>query len=290
MPELQYSDYYLPRMAHLKVEATYACDRGCPNCNRFTKLAPSDGLDDLDPSKLDDMLCKSARIGKIWTRITLTGGEPTMHHAFEEIVRVMMRYKNRHNPQCHATTFTYHHPVHYEKIERMLRKYPDLEVKDTNKSVPERHVFAVCMAPVDDSKYGPDHIYRGCHLGCRLCGLGFDNSGFYCCSIAAGIARVFGMQIAIPSIYGVSMDALIDQFRHVCPKCGFYNLCRAKDKGREWISPTWRRAFRDFNRRRAAARGTSQTRCARTPSPRSPTTSRHACGCAPACVDSRSTP
>lgn len=240
-------------MPHLKVETTYVCDRRCPNCNRFTSLAPAGHNEDVDPDVLAAMLEKCGKTGRIWTRITLTGGEPTMHPRFEDLIHAIMRYKRLYNPKCYSGTYTYHHPVHFEKVERMLKQYPDLVVLDTMKEKPREHRYAVCLAPVDDPKMSRKHDYKGCHLGGRLCGLGYDYRGFYCCSIAAGIARVFGLDIAVKDIGDVTVESMIAQFKDVCPKCGFYQLYVAKcDK--DLLSRTWRRQFRSFNRRQRRGR------------------------------------
>ena len=238
---------YAPRIAHLKINCTYACDRRCANCNRVTRIAPSCPSEDLDPAQLARMLEEASHGGPRWTRIVLTGGEPTMHPGFEELVDVMMDYKQRRNPECHMTTFTYHHPEHYCKIERATRKHPLFQVWDTGKQEGRIHRWAPFMAPIDNPKRDPNHFYRGCHMNCRLCGTGYDYKGFYCCPVATNIARIFGMDMAIQHPKDVTLESLTDQFQAVCPKCGLYNYYPAGDSAKDLVSKSWLEAFRRYN-------------------------------------------
>lgn len=228
-----------PRMAHLKVNVTYVCDRVCPNCNRATQHCKSSAKENLDPEEFRRMLERCAELGKVWVRITLTGGEPVMHPQFDKIVDVMMEYKHKHNPKCLAGTYTYHHPRLHWKIEEALKKHPDLIVLDTGKEKPREHRVAMYMAPIDDPEYGSDHTYVGCHEGGALCGVGYDYRGFYCCSIAAGIARIFGIRNAIRMVKNVTRENLTNQYQALCSKCGFYTKCKAKGTY-EPMSKVWK--------------------------------------------------
>lgn len=242
---------YTPRMRHLKVNMTYLCDLRCPNCNRATQHCPSSAQDNVSLLTWSNMLEECGRQGKIWTRITLTGGEPTLHPEFNGFVDAMAAYKHKYNPDCIITTYTYHHPKFFYKIEKALADHPYLDVKDTSKDKPKIHKIATYMAPIDDPKYGPNHFYKGCQSG-HLCGLGFDNSGFYFCSVAAGIARIFGLQhLAIKNIEDCSRDNLLAQYQPLCSKCGFYHNPRPVGD-EEPMSPAWVKAIEDFKAKKNA--------------------------------------
>ena len=239
---------FLPRIPHVKINLTYRCDRGCTNCNRATSLCPSSRAEDLSSKEIADMLGDCVRVGKSWTRITLTGGEPTMHDDFEEIVGIIMDYKRNHNPTLRAGTYTYHHPKFYYKIESVAKKYPDFEIKDTLKEKARIHKIAQFRAPMDTEpkKYNEKHLYHGCNDGARLCGLGFDKTGFYCCPVGAAIARVFRLDVAIETVAEVTVKKLVEQYKHLCPKCGLYTYYKA-NVDRDLISPSWAKAIREYN-------------------------------------------
>jgi len=240
---------YTPRMRHLKVNMTYICDRACPNCNRATQHCKASAADNVSLATWQNMLEECGKQGKIWTRITLTGGEPTFHPDFNGFVDAMADYKHKYNPDCIITAYTYHNPKFYYKIEKALKDHPYLDVKDTEKYDPKIHKVATFMAPIDDPKYGPDHFYKGCQTG-HLCGLGFDNSGFYFCSIAAGLARIFGLQhLAIKNIKDATRDNLLKQYQPLCSLCGFYHSPRPKGD-EEPMSPVWVEGIKAFNEKR----------------------------------------
>jgi hypothetical protein len=245
----EYRSFFLPRMLHLKPNITYRCDRGCPNCNRATRLCPSRKTEDLDPKLFADLLSESLKMNRPWNHITLTGGEPTMHDAFEEFVKILVDYKKEY-PRCIIDSYTYHHPKHYEKAERVMSKYPEFIIKDTGKETARPQRWAVHKAPMDDPKFSQDHSYKGCNMGARLCGLGWDASGFYCCPIAAAIARVFNLQhIGVKSLKDLNANLLIEQYPMVCSRCGFYVCYRAGKSGKDILSPTWEKAVSDYKER-----------------------------------------
>jgi hypothetical protein len=239
---------FLPRIQHLKINVTYRCDRGCTNCNRATGLCPSSKKEDLSPKQIENMLNDCVKNNKSWTRITLTGGEPTMHENFEEIVDILMYYKRKYNQECNVGTYTYHHPKFYYKIENVMKKYPDFEVKDTMKQKARVHKIAQFQAPVDmePDKYNKDHLYHGCNDGSRLCGLGYDITGFYCCPVGAAIARIFKLDVAIKTVAEITVKRLIEQYAPLCPKCGLYAYYKA-NVDKNLISPTWLKAIKEYN-------------------------------------------
>jgi hypothetical protein len=244
---------YIPRVPHLKANITYRCDRKCPNCNRATRLIVPSFEEDLAPDTFRKMLEECVGAGKTWTRITLTGGEPTMHPKFNEFVDILMEYKRKHLPKLNAGTYTYHHPVHFHKIEEALKKYPDFVVFDTSKDKPRIHMWASLKAPMDDKKFKEGHDYGGCGLGARLCGLGWDQSGFYCCPVGANIARVFRLDVAVKRIGDLSVDKLTAQYKHLCSRCGDYVPYRANHSEKDILSPSWIDAIRKLNAKRRKA-------------------------------------
>jgi len=194
------------------------------------------------------MLKECVQFNKSWTRITLTGGEPTMHDKFEEIVDIIMDYKKNYNPKLNAGTYTYHHPKFFYKIKNVLKKYPNFEIKDTKKINPRIHKIAIHNAPIDlePEKHNKDHLYYGCNEGARLCGLGYDTTGFYCCPIGASIARVFRLNVGIKNVKDLTVKRLIEQYEPLCSKCGQYAYYKAY-VNKDIISPTWQKSIQEYN-------------------------------------------
>lgn len=238
-----------PRIMHLKVNTTYACDRQCPNCNRACTLAPSGHSCDMTPDYFHKVLEACAATGKRWKKITLTGGEPTMHPQIAALFDVAFDYRDRHDKDCIICINTYHHPVFYTRAQEVKDRHPSLEIMDTGKKAPAAHLYATYMAPRDTGEYGKDYVWGGCQAGSALCGVCLDHKGFYCCPCAAAIARVFGLDIAITDPKSLTLDILTDQYPHVCSLCGFYNHSYSGTMD-EPISPSWLDALNRYRESR----------------------------------------
>jgi hypothetical protein len=235
-----------PRLGLLKVNITYVCDRGCLCCNRACRLAPSKHVDDLKPEDFKKMLDDSVANDKKWISIVLTGGEPSMHPKFQEMVDILIDYKHKHNPEVEAAVYTYHHPVFFQEVEEAKKRHPDLVVVDTMKDAPVTyHATAHYMAPIDDPKYGPDHQYTGCKRGV-LCGLCQDYQGIWCCPQASGIGRVFGFDVSLKEVKDISLDSMSNMYNSVCRYCGYYTNAYGKNK--EPISKSWEEALLKFRK------------------------------------------
>lgn len=236
-------------MKHLKVNITYVCDMGCPNCNRATRHCPSNHGENLTPEQFAHMLSESARVNYPWARMVLTGGEPSMHPKISDMIDVMMDYKHSHNPNMYACVCTYHHPRFFHKLEEAKVKHPDLVIQDTQKEKPRIHRYATYVAPIDDPRYGPDHPYNGCHHGGHLCGLCYDYQGFHACVCGAAISKVFGFDIAIKNIEDLNRDNFMRQYQTLCARCGYYKPARAHGT-REPMSAVWKKAVAEYKLRR----------------------------------------
>lgn len=228
----------IPKMCLLKVNCTYRCDRCCPNCNRFTRIAPSNRSEDLSPEQLDAVLTECAANGTRWNRVVLTGGEPSLHPRLEELVDVLFKHRVR-LPRI----ATFHHPVHYARIEKLLAKYPRLGVIDSSKDVPEPHPVASAMAPQDQPEFA-GHRYVGCPRVILGCGPSLDYKGFYVCPVAGAIARVFKLDIAIKRAQDLTTENLIKQYQQVCCKCGHYTSVSPSDVTKDCLSKSWQEATR----------------------------------------------
>jgi hypothetical protein len=236
----------LPRMAHLRANITYKCDRQCPNCNRACGVAKSSTDEDMSVAQFKKVMAESTEIEKKWTKIVFTGGEPSMHPDLTDFCAAAVEYKNKTNPECNIWVSTYQHPKYFNRVEAAIKAFPVVKIMGPAKTVPRIHNFATYLAPVDDPQIAKDHPYRGCHLNASLCGCTVDYKGFHPCPVAPAIARVFGLDIAVPDIKSVSVDSLTDQYAAVCGLCGFYTMTKVGNQG-EPKSPAWEKALKEYN-------------------------------------------
>lgn len=237
-----------PKMVRLKVNVTYRCDRSCPNCNRATALCPSDGSDDVSPEYLKDMLVGCRDMGVRFRSIWLTGGEPTMHPRFLEIVEVLDWYRKSYR-RCQIRSYTYHRPQSHWMVEKAAAEF-GLLVRDTQKASPQKQTFAAQMAPVDDPRIGPDAPYfKGC-WNARKCGTCLDARGFWCCPIGAAVARAFRIPPTITRPEDYTDVNIMAQYGLVCRYCGYWSHNRPKDIGKFELSKSWRDAVEAWKPKR----------------------------------------
>ena len=249
MPDGRTVHLWKPRPTFLKVNITYLCDRGCPRCNRATKVAPSCHAEDLSPEKFSAMIEECISEKKLWYMMCIEGGEPVLHPRFDEFVDIAMGYKHKFHPLCNVAVATYHHPNLHWKIEKVAAKYPDLTVMDSMKAEPLAHRFN----PYGDPSHllsAQGHVWRGCHGNGTLCGLCYDYRGFYTCVVAATIGRVFGLDgVAIQRVTDLTLDKLTDQYEPACSRCGYSIGATAKGPD-ENVSPMWQDAISKYLRGR----------------------------------------
>ena len=190
----------------------------------------------------------SVDLEKKWTKIVLTGGEPSLHPDMLAFAEAAMWYREKFYPECNVWVSTYFHPKMFHKVEEAVAKLPGLQIMGNPKEKPRTHAYAPYLAPMDDPSIPLDHFYAGCHLVGSLCGTTVDYKGFYCCPIAPAIARVFGLDIAVKNLEDVSIDSLTAQYDQACRRCGQYTYCKARGS-LEPMSKSWEEAVKAYRNR-----------------------------------------
>lgn len=245
LPDGRVVSVRIPKMPHLRANITYVCDRKCPNCNRACGVAPSSAAENMPVEAFQKVMADSVALGKKWTKIVLTGGEPSLHPDMLAFAEAAMGYKNDFYPECNVWISTYFHPKMFRKVEEAVAKFPGLQIMGNPKEKPRTHTFAPYMAPMDDPSIPADHFYAGCHLVGSLCGTTVDYKGFYCCPIAPAIARVFKLDLAVKELKDVSVDTLTAQHHEACRRCGQYTYIKAHGN-EEPMSRVWQEAVRAY--------------------------------------------
>ena len=249
----------IPRMSHLRANITYICDRKCPNCNRACGVAPSNVSENMSLDDFRKVMSDSLSIGKHWTKIVLTGGEPSLHPEFYGFAEAAVAYKKEIKSECHVWVGTYHHPLHFKRIQSAIDKLPELEIMGTPKTTPRVHSYATYMAPMDSPSMPANHFYRGCHLVGSLCGTTVDYQGFWCCPVAPAIARVFNLPNLVKKMKDVSLDSLTAQYDQSCRRCGFYKMEHVGNRG-EPKSASWEKALKEYKATRTIGNPTKAPR------------------------------
>ncbi len=216
---------------------TTSCNVSCCNCQTSAGQAPANDI--MTVEQIEKFVSEAIKLEYYWERMTLTGGEPTLHPNFFEIISVIKQYKD-FNPECDIVLET------NGTVQSVLDKVPGwIEVRNTSKREGENYLFfPYNFAPCDTLEYAffPD-FSKGCSLMAICYGLCISMYGYYPCSPCANVDRVFGFDIGIKKLEFVTERALREQMKILCKYCGFFRELTNKTVLTERISRSWRRAF-----------------------------------------------
>jgi hypothetical protein len=234
----------------IEIDITYRCNLGCRNCNRSIARAP-ESLDislDVVQDFVEQCLCRGHR----WRRIRVLGGEPTLHPRFLEIVDLLLSYR-QHGYPCSIEVVT---NGHGEQVAAALAALPEGIWIENSRKIPgwQPRFRPFSDAPVDDARYAPASFLNGCEV-MSVCGMGLTPLGYYPCAISGGIDRVVGGgwgRAVLPD----TSDDMLDIVSKACRLCGRFKDGHHIPQGlhellaQEIISPTWRRLYDGWKRRK----------------------------------------
>lgn len=173
----------------IEIDITYTCNLRCFNCNRSVRQAPDAAH--LPLSALASFVDESIARGRVWRRIRVLGGEPTLHPAFFEVISELCRYRRAH-PRCLIEVVTNGHGEVVQ--ERLAQLSPDIWIENSAKTGDVQPAFGPFnLAPVDDPAYAAADFGNGCAI-MRDCGMGLTPQGYFPCAVAGGIARITGIE------------------------------------------------------------------------------------------------
>jgi hypothetical protein len=223
----------------IEIDITYRCNLRCTNCNRSCGQAPA--AVDMPVSRVAQFLRDSQTAGIRWERIRLLGGEPTLHPDLAAILRLLARYRARHNPRLRLVIGT---NGRGRRVRRIVSRLPSfMTVKNTYKTERARLFRPFNLAPADLRRYR----YADFSSGCRIledCGLGLTPQGYYPCAIAGGIDRIFGFRLGRKRLPAPE-DDMRDLLERFCPLCGHFGFAWPTKRPR--MSVTWRQAYADYH-------------------------------------------
>jgi hypothetical protein len=211
----------VPNLHRIEIEITTDCNLFCYNCDRSCRQAPSKEMMTL--SQINKFIEETK--GWDWEYITVLGGEPTLHPHFFEILDLIKVARSARTKVQVVTN----------GLSEI--KLPDwVYLKNTRKKSEINKFFSFNLAPIDTDEFKDADFSMGCKIT-SICGLGLSRHGYYPCGCAAGIDRVFGLDLGIRKWSEVSVEKLIDMNKVFCKLCGhFKSSNRLKD---EQISKTW---------------------------------------------------
>lgn len=239
---------YLPSTELIEIDITYKCNLRCLNCNRSCTQAP-DSVH-MPISMIEQFVEDSLKQHKIWRRIRILGGEPTLHPEFEEIIQILIQYKNIF-PNCKIEVVS---NGYSKKSIDILEQLPSqITVENSSKiSIIQPSFGPFNKAPQDQVMNRFVDYSNGCDI-MQTCGIGLTPQGYYPCAVAGGIDRVLGISTGRNKIPDEN-DYMADLCKQACRLCGrfedgHYVPPKLRPKLEEAIiSPSWEKIYKLWKR------------------------------------------
>jgi hypothetical protein len=231
----------------LCIDITTVCNLKCFNCQASVRQAPANDIFSVEQA--EKFVKEAIELRYFWDRISLFGGEPTLHPRFFDILDVLKRYKD-FNPDCVIDVVT---NATGGKVNSILAALPSWVSVECSKKEEGREIYpfgSYNLAPIDLPAYKFFCDFsKGCPIIAGCYGLGLSRYGYYPSSPCMHVDRVFGFDIGIKKLSQVNEKALRAQMKVLCRYCGWFKLysgiiCAEK------ISGSWRKAYAEYKKQK----------------------------------------
>lgn len=177
--------------------------------------APS--KESLSVEQIKKFISESIAYNKKWKHIRILGGEPTLHKDIFEIIDILIDYKKSYSRFTKLQLVT---NGNGNAVKAILEKIPDeVEIENSIKTSNIQPQFsAVNNAPIDNNINSD--FSKGCWIP-SVCGMALDMHGYYPCTVAAAIDRVFGFDIGQKSLEKCD-EQLTEALSKLCKNCGHF--------------------------------------------------------------------
>jgi hypothetical protein len=117
----------------IDIDITWDCNLRCDNCNRSCQQAPTE--ERVTVGQIRRFLQETRERGVCWRKINLLGGEPTLHPDFEEILRMVLEFRDRYSPSTNGMVII----NGYEpEVNAVLARIPaSVNLRNTRKTLPD---------------------------------------------------------------------------------------------------------------------------------------------------------
>ncbi|HNX81385.1 MAG TPA: 4Fe-4S cluster-binding domain-containing protein [Candidatus Omnitrophota bacterium] len=228
---------YTVNPAILEIDVTYRCFRTCKNCNRFLDILPSSA--EISLEQIKKFIVESRQQKRRWIRILLSGGEPILHPEIGRIIELLVDYirATKQTTELWLLTSTTKAAV----MKALPALPPEIHIIDSQKDSIPFHHYPVTVALSDYPQYANADFCNACHVP-RNCGIGFNAFGYYPCTTAAAIDRIFGFNVGIKALPPENYS-FEKELRILCSRCGFFNRTLPLH---DTVSPQWVEAINRY--------------------------------------------
>jgi hypothetical protein len=192
---------------------------------------------------IEKFIKETVQLQRQWQKIYISGGEPTLHPQLDDIINLILEYKAKYSTATSLCLLT-NGTIPYEKISQFIGK---IEIIDSKKDInPPKH-FPVAVAPADFKVYEYADFSNGCNIPIK-CAMGLNRYGYYQCTVAGAIDRIFGFDVGRKSLPS-SNDAMLDLNKLFCQYCGHFNRFSVPGWGTQ-MSPTWQKTISQYKKKK----------------------------------------
>lgn len=230
------------------LDITYRCNMRCINCDASCGQTPS--TEDMSIEQIERFVSDSIRLGKQWEVIKIRGGEPTLHPRYLDILKIIEKYV-KFNPKCEIRVVT--NGVG-PKVNKALSKTPEyIAISNGNKEKKEGkfdyYFNTYNVAPVDLLTYKFTDFSKGCITVDSCMHVALNKYGYYPCGPGAAVDRIFGFDIGIKQLSGLTDQKLREQMKILCGYCGLFKEPIDWTK-KEKMSRSWKEAYEKYKKQK----------------------------------------
>lgn len=201
----------------IEIDITYACNLKCRSCNRSCSQAPTSEMMSIEDVRR--FLERAQVTHRHFSLVNILGGEPTLHPQFAEILdeisrafppgsKTVIQVTSNGSPAALAVL---------EQIQLPPNAFVDKESYKSSSIIDYFTPFN--DAPIDDPCFKDADFAAGCWVA-TYCGIGLNSRGYYACSVAGGIDRVLGLDLAHQDLGTFDEEVARFQKRRLCGYCG----------------------------------------------------------------------
>jgi hypothetical protein len=198
---------------HLVIDITYSCNMSCINCNRLSNVKNSPKCN-LSLEDIKNHMRDWVKNNNPLKSISLTGGEPTVHPEFIEIINLLARYANLF--KIYLSLFT-NGGKSFLKVKDKIPK--NVNIVDSSKTDNYPFHFPFTIAPIDFDLYDPEN--NPCSESLK-CGRTLNKKGYFVCPSAAAIDNFLNLKLGISGFNNTSEENLREHAKEICKYCGTY--------------------------------------------------------------------
>jgi hypothetical protein len=198
---------------NLTLDITYHCNMACTNCNRLSNVK-NKPRNNLSLKDIKIILLNLIHNKNPVKTIIISGGEPTVHPEFLDIIKLVGSYCATFGIFCQLLT---NGGLSFLKVKDKLPE--NIQVLNSSKQNNTPFHFKFTIAPIDLGVYDPEDN------PCResiTCGRALNKNGYFVCSSAAAIDNFLNLNLGISGFENATEENLRNRAKDICKYCGTY--------------------------------------------------------------------